>query len=146
MHQDVRFVTPEEFEEIVRTVEKNVGRIIRDVKPGTRGPIEPWFPRVLRVLFATGCRPAEVMGTPGRTAKTIQPGRKVPSRVKPHHGLRARDVLGQHRLHVEGKHKPRASTRRCARERPRELQHSKRRNAPRYAIATYAPPLTRFLF
>jgi len=105
MSQDVRFVTPEEFDDLLSIVNAHVGRTVHaGVVRGSRGPIEPWLPLALRTLFATGCRPSEIMGTPGRIAKRIAQGRNVPSTVKPHHGLRARDVLGQHRLYVAGKH------------------------------------------
>lgn len=98
MRNAVRFVTKEQFDTILDILSKS--------------RYSPWFPLVLRTLWATGCRPAEVVGSkfsPGREEEEGL-GPRI-SRRKPHHGLRAIDVLPNHRLHVAGKHtSPRGRT------------------------------------
>lgn len=93
MGNAVRFVTPEEFASVLDVV-----------NAATPRDFPPWFPLVLRALFATGCRPAEIVGTSGRVGREEEEGGPRVSRVKPHHGLRPRDVLANYRLYIEGKH------------------------------------------
>ena len=99
MKNSIRFVTPEEFE--------TIAHIVEGATPAT---FPAWFGLVLRTLFATGCRPAEVVGTTGRPGRREEEGRGVDeSSVRPHHGLRACDVLPNHRLAVEGKNTARGN-------------------------------------
>jgi integrase len=91
MRSQIRFVTPDDFASIV-TIAEN-------------GRYSPWLAPVLRTIFATGCRPAEVVGARFRQGRELEEGRGSRiSRRKAHHGLRARDVQPNHRLYVEGKH------------------------------------------
>lgn len=113
---DIRFVTPSEFEEILHVVEKakpappqvrgERGRFVGSGEDRRRAPFPEWFAPVLRTLMATGARPSEIVGTRGRVGldpeEALDGGRV--SYCKPHHGLRARDVLPNHRLALEGKH------------------------------------------
>lgn len=90
MRNAVRFVTPEEFDTIMQIVAK--------------GEFSPWFPRVLRTLWATGGRPAEMVGAKFKPGRELEEGGSRISRRKAHHGLRGRDVMPNFRLYIEGKH------------------------------------------
>lgn len=101
--KNVRFVTPEQFDEILKVVRA-------PPKPkrsfGMQADFRWWFPLVLRTLFASGCRPSEIVGRNGRQGRTEEEGHVGPpvTFTKPHHGIRGSDVLPHHRLFVEGKH------------------------------------------
>lgn len=102
MTSATRFVTDAEFREVLKIVEAHP-------TDGRRSPFKSWFSLVLRALYATGCRPAEVVGTRGRSS--LDPTRPGLSQVKAHHGLRPRDILPNYRIYVEGKHtNPRRKT------------------------------------
>ena len=90
MRSQIRFVTPEDIACIVETVE--------------RGHYSAWFAPVLRTLYATGCRPAEIVGARFRPGRELEEGGPRRSRRKAHHGLRGRDVQPNQRLFIEGKH------------------------------------------
>lgn len=90
MRNVVKFVTPEEYEHILQTAN------------GDR--FSTWLPAVLKTLWATGCRPAEIVGSKFSPGREPEEGGTRISRRKAHHGLRGMDVLPNFRLHVEGKH------------------------------------------
>lgn len=124
-HALLRYATPEDFDLIMDTVKRRV--------------FKPWFALVLRTLWATGCRPAELVGSKGRAGREEEEGGPYRiSRMKPHHGLRARDVLPNFRLYVEGKNttpagrtddlKPRTVL--CAEKSVHEELSSAAQNAP----------------
>ncbi|MFA5860456.1 MAG: site-specific integrase [Candidatus Thermoplasmatota archaeon] len=86
----IRYVTPEDFDLVLSTV-------------SSRG-FPSWFSLALRILFATGCRAAEVVGSKGREGREEEEGGSYRiSRMKPHHGIRARDIMPNFRLFVAGK-------------------------------------------
>lgn len=92
MPKKVEFVDKDEFEHILKVVR-------------TRTPDEypEMFPLLLRALWATGCRPAEMIGRKGREGRVSSDGKVLQSRVKDHHGLRPVDILPDRRLRIEGK-------------------------------------------
>lgn len=98
MRNAVRYVTKEQFDSILDIAGKS--------------QLSPWARLTLRVLWATGCRPSEIVGSkfkPGREEEEGL-GPRI-SRRKEHHGIRAMDVLPNHRIHVAGKHtSPRGRT------------------------------------
>ena len=105
--KNVRFVTPEQFDDILRVARAPPPK--KKVSFGNAARCAPfawWFDLVLRTLFATGCRPSEIVGRNGREGRTEEEGHVGPpvTFTKEHHGLRARDVLEHHRLFIEGKH------------------------------------------
>jgi hypothetical protein len=61
----IRYVTKEQFDLIAKIAE--------DAE-------KPWFALALRTMFATGCRPSEVVGHPGAGPFPSKPYRK-PHRV-----------------------------------------------------------------
>lgn len=85
MPKKVEYVTKDEFERILKLVEQDP-----DAYP-------PTFGLLLRTFWATGCRPAELVGRRGRTVE------HAGSRVKDHHGLRPTDLRPDYRLFIEGK-------------------------------------------
>lgn len=90
--ETIRFVTRDQWAGIMRVVDANKHRF------------EPWFPLALRAYAATGCRPAELVGKNGRERHEAEEGYSSPqSGIQEHHGLRARDLLGDDMLYVEGK-------------------------------------------
>lgn len=91
MRSQIRFTTPEDAALIID----------RAQRPSFSRYLAP----VLKTIWATGCRPAEIVGAKYRAGRELEEGRGPRiSRRKAHHGLRARDVQPNSRLYIEGKH------------------------------------------
>src|SRR5688572_10248290 len=90
MRYQIRFTTPDDAALIIDRAE--------------RGPYRPYLAPVLRTIWATACRPAEIVGAKHRPGRELEEGGSRISRRKAHHGLRARDVQPNSRVYVEGKH------------------------------------------
>lgn len=97
--EDVRFVTPAEYYNEIRAIATAAPKNRRE-----RGFPE-WVVDALDTYMATACRVSEAVGTRGRQGLDEEESAylKPQSRVKPHHGIRARDVLPNHRVYVGGK-------------------------------------------
>jgi integrase len=88
---NIRFLTPPEFDTLLAVLDRH------------QAAFQPWFKETLRTLWATGCRPAEVVGRNARQRRVPEEGYADQSAVQEHHGLRARDVLSGTQLFVRGK-------------------------------------------
>lgn len=91
MRSQIRFTTPDGAALVIERAE--------------RPKFQSYLAPVLTTIWATACRPAEVVGTKYRPGRELEEGRGSRiSRRKAHHGLRPRDVQPNARLYVEGKH------------------------------------------
>lgn len=94
----IRYVEPDQFKSILDAIDDNAGRFRR-----RQDEFKPWLPLALRTYRATGARPAEVVGRSGRPRRVEEEGYVDQGTIQEHHGLRARDVHGEHQLLLEGK-------------------------------------------
>lgn len=88
---NIRYVAPDQFRSLLDAIEDNAGRFRRRADE-----FKPWFPLALRAYRATGARPAEIVGKSARVRRTEEEGYAEQSGIQEHHGLRARDILGEH--------------------------------------------------
>lgn len=88
----IRYLSFEQWEALIRRLDAHADQF------------PEWFPLALRTYWATGCRPAELVGKNAREGKGNASGVGwQQSRIQEHHGLRAQDVLAGNMLSVKGK-------------------------------------------
>ena len=94
----IRYVEPAHFKTILDAIEDNAGKFRR-----RNAEFKPWLPLVLRTYYATGARPAEIVGKSARLRRAEEELGYEVSGIQEHQGLRACDLQGGHQMVLAGK-------------------------------------------